>query len=741
MKKHRTSLFRVLILSLVMLVTVFFIGVAWFVSKPEAIASGLSIRSSYGPGLDAAFDDLNYATYIKRDSTFNFQFPLISGTGQRLTDSSGNYLIDNFFIPSLDRATGTPLDATTQLPTSKTTKWLKKRDAVAAHYGDKTGDYYVEDIYFRSDKELDVYLTDKSTVLPADEKMRKSQFGDFSTDNIAGAARVGFFRVDTKTTGEGESKVTKETETPLFTWIPNEKYQLTNAGNFEPIMSTGSSDGTGVFDPNNPDRTFGLEDTTKYTLVNGTYLWEVKIDNDNVETNPYRMYQDNTSKNYLIAITALGKDQVDHGVFISNSFTHKPTGTSDLKVDENYKLTTSTDKNNTDLGCTVEVYFNNRLYSAAEASYTQYVINCTNNKGSTFFNNNNDRFQILFEYNPDGLQIKNEEGTYTKSQYTIRPAGYVFYNYATNANLSSGQNYVYNGYSGIHPAEGGEFEYYSMKDGSTVVITNNETTVDPLTNEGEAYALNAVSVATNTLPIKIKKTTKTISLEGGGNETKEITAPVTPLNSQLFKVTANSTQTAYKLQSLSNKYYLAIYDGMIVLQEADPGFNFTLEVGDNGPRLKSGNSYIAFSNNKFTVSNTTANTTLQIYQGTGYGFTKTGNAESKYVCYDSSLATPGLNDLTHDVLDSKSPYSPLRYVFASDFFDQNNKVVTLNPVNGGTSYKAHIRIKIWAEGTDREAKIPLAGGIFTTHLEFLGVTKGETPTEPSTTAPTQDPTT
>lgn len=745
MKKQRTSLFRILILSLVMLVTLFIIGVAWFVTKPEAVASGLSIRSSYGPGLDAAFDDLNYATYIKRDSTFNFQFPLISGTGQRLTDSNGDYLtdtagnyIDNFFIPSLDRATGTPLDATSGLPTSGTTNWASKRQADAAHYGDTTGDYYVEDIYFRSDKQLDVYLTDKSTVLPADETKRKSQFGDFSTDNIAGAARVGFFRVDTETTGEGESKVTTETETPLFTWIPNQTYQLTNAGDFEPIMSTGSSSGTGTFNPNDPDQTFGLSDNPDYTATD-MYLWEVKWDRSTSksEKTRYQMYKDSNG-NYYAAITVSAGTYVDHGVKItSDSSTTIPTGSFSATCGKaNTNLFTHQDPTDTNTPF-IEAYFSGNDFSAgSDDRLCQLVVNFSDNSTAGDFFTTNDKFQILVQYNVNGL--KKSDGTDANCQ--IRPIGFVFYNNAQNQAIQPGQNYIYNGYAGIHPAEGGEFEYYSMVDGSTVVITNNETTVDPLTNEGEAYALNAVSVATNTLPIKIKKTTKTISLEGGGTETKEITAPVTPLNSQLFKVTANATQTAYKLQSLSNKYYLAISDGMIVLQKEDPGLNFTLEVGDKGPRLKSDNSYIAFSNDKFTVSNTTANTTLQIYQGTGYGFEKKGTIEDKYVCYDSSLSSPGLNQLTHDV-DLGSPYSPLRYVFTSDFFKSENKVVTLQPVNEGTSYKAHIRIKIWAEGTDREAKIPLAGGIFTTHLEFLGVTQGETPTEPSTTATTQKSTT
>ena len=130
MKKQRTSLFRILILSLVMLVTLFIIGVAWFATKEEATASGLSIRSSYGLGLDSSFDDQNYATQISRPLTNNFQFPLITGNGT------------TFFIPSLDRSTGKPLtySTTEATDTNPAGSWKEKRAAVATKYPLKIND-------------------------------------------------------------------------------------------------------------------------------------------------------------------------------------------------------------------------------------------------------------------------------------------------------------------------------------------------------------------------------------------------------------------------------------------------------------------------------------------------------------------------------------------------------------------------------------------------------------------------
>ena len=50
----------------------------------------------------------------------------------------------------------------------------------------------------------------------------------------------------------------------------------------------------------------------------------------------------------------------------------------------------------------------------------------------------------------------------------------------------------------------------------------------------------------------------------------------------------------------------------------------------------------------------------------------------------------------------------------------NTKIVTLEKENETDEYyTAHIVMRIWAEGTDREAKTPLADGIFEASLHFV----------------------
>lgn len=653
-KKH--LIFRNLILGLTLLVCIFVAVIAWFATSEKAVATGLTVKSYSGLGLDASFDAINYNSYIQRESTNNFKFSLITGDGT------------NFFIPSLDRTTGSPL-------TNTDGTWKSKREAVAAKYSQSSsnytpGDYYVEDIWFRSDKELSVYLTSNSSVTPLDagksssEMLRKSDYGAFSKDNIAGAARVGFFEVS----GQGES----ETETPVFTWIPNEKFQLTTSDNLTPIPSTKPETG-GDFNPNDPDSTFGLtglEDS-------GYRLWEGHTDKDQnplKEAPQERTVYVSDDGTYLAAVNVVANTQVDHAILVTKK-------DSSVGIDSSYNGAQSHDcytyfSNDDVTNAWVGAYFDgnkNINYSnpSINNSWSKLVISSDN---TTFFSSI-DRFQVLVSCS------FNSSGNVTE----LKVIGFVFYN-------SSNPNDVIGG-GGQNPT-GSIKRQYSMESGNTVVITNYTTTTTETT-----YGLNTVSASTNTVRITMKD-----AVDGDGNS---IIVPQNPLATQLYNVTKNEDGT-YTFKSLSNGKFLAIQNGKIVL--SDTASKFILEAGTTGPMLKSSDGYyISFSNNQFTVSNTSENANLQIYQGSEYSFSSNGSAESTYTYYESGNS--GLSSF------SQATAKSFGYLLSSQL--DTKPVVTLKDT--GNSYMAHIRVKIWVEGTDREAEIPLAGGIFSTHLDFQGL--------------------
>lgn len=709
MKKQRTSLFRVLILSLVMLVTLFIIGVAWFASKTEATATGLSIRSSYGPGLDSSFDGSNYGTYIHRDfnsNIANFQLPLITGNGSP----------DSFFIPRLDRATGIPVTDKGQLSVDNK-NWASKRPVTAAKYPAKNadgsyapfvpGDYYEEDIYFRSNEQLDVYLTGLSKVTPLDSNndpmQRKSDFGEFSKDNIAGAARVGFFEV-------GKDEKGKETEKSLFTWIPNDKYQLTLSEDMAPIeRQYGSTGGTGgaIFNP-----VEGQEEKWWNDLLDA--------ENPNSLSNKYLYYYDYTGKSsesyslkkmqmryidgkyvgvmdidmktidYMIGI--FGADNSSVGDFSHNDQHWTPVSTQQTIIQKDgqdiftYELFQSITFPIKPIDENIHRTWAKLLLRAESAAPSDYS-----------------HWQVKISFEGDGGYLNVEDVIYYKDKD----------NYITTPGIGSKLN----------KGESGDYPYYSLEENSTILISNK---IDDVA--GPAYALNVISTDTSTAPIEMTTITT-----GTGASAKTVFSPKNPMANMLFSVISAGEDTSgfnqYKLKSVYNNKYLGIDDdGNIVLEDVTKDyakkFKFLANKSTTGPYVWCNGYYLTFSNGSFSVSTSTEKAELQVYIGTSYAFDDEGEPEEDYKYYDS-ITAKALVSLPNPLTNTQLKANP-KFVIKLEKPDESPQ----------SSYMAHIRIRIWVEGTDREAKMPLAGGIFKTHLEFQGVLTGtEAPTNP--TSPTE----
>ena len=97
---------------------------------------------------------------------------------------------------------------------------------------------------------------------------------------------------------------------------------------------------------------------------------------------------------------------------------------------------------------------------------------------------------------------------------------------------------------------------------------------------------------------------------------------------------------------------------------------------------------------------------------TDFAFNTGGTAEAAYNYYNGSAVT---------ALSSGSYFTTIKMptVNTTDtpIFQINDAV---NPDNNdGFSYVSHFRIKIWIEGTDREAHTALAGGNISTHFDFI----------------------
>ncbi|MGN0441489.1 MAG: hypothetical protein ACI4FO_02160 [Acutalibacteraceae bacterium] len=722
MKKSRTSLFRILILSLVMLVTVFIIAIAWFSTKNQATASGLSVKAVSGLGLECSFTNTNdYSVEIARNPiTNNFRFPLITGDGK------------NFFIPALNRTTGSPL-------TDNSGAWYSKRPAQAARYsatseGYTEGDYYVEDIWFRSNKPIEVYLSSDSSIEPfelgvsAEEMLRKSQYGSFSMDNIAGAARVAFFQcidgtVDGKDCSDYEPNAPTK-EAPEFIWIPNQTYQLLMSDNMAPIPDHITGSGQATFDPNDPLKTFGIKDSngkivSGYTPATNMFLGEInyKVEGSGADkfnsSQSVQMYKvDSTSDTYYAAIDVQSTSQVDHGIFITdtkwtaetsdNGYTNIPAYDAEAsKQGHECWLTYTINGQNIWVGA----YFDSQGTVLNGSKVEKLTIEAEREK--TDFFTENTFFQLLIAYSKSRALGGDQQ---------LKVVGLVCYN-KTGATTPGDTYGKYNGAAGIGPGDKivpGYVIDFNEKDGSTVVIANRTTSVSE-----DAYGLNVVSESTNAVKLDIQS--KTVTTDSG---IETYLSPQNPLPSQLFSVSKTATG-AYRFRSLSSGKYLNIdVDNQKVIVSSTPA-DFTLSgSAETGPRIStivgSTQYYITYNNGEFGISTDSTYAGLQIYQGSGFDFTYSGLREKQYEYYkEGSPAKTILSPATKTTMG----YLP-SYDANGDCVNtlDTKPVAVLQQTSDptGQSYMAHIRVVIWAEGTDREAKIPLAGGIFKTHLVFQG---------------------
>ncbi len=625
MKVKRHTIFRNLILVFVVCITVFLAIFAWFTYRTEAEASRLSVRSG-SEGLQSSFDDVNYATKIEDNSVK--QYPLITGNGT------------NFFVPALNRSTGEPLN-------DSSGNWISKLSPVANTH------YYEKDIYFRSQEPLDVKLLNTSRVIPKDKQKNslnnKSNYGDFSRDYIAGAARLAFFEVEEDAEGN-------ETESLKYIWVPNEKYQLSDCSDYTPI-SKDVIPGDISVDKGDPVKTFGLDDTSKYSLA-PKYLWEghaLNSSGGNITEAPisHQMYYCSSDGLFYGALDVGSSMDLDHYIDITNSSTlnlSTTTITGDKASSErsltNYLFN---GKTYTYIG----VYDNDLYgitYNGKYAQWKKLTVDANPNK-SDFFGVI-DHFQVLLTYNASTKAVKIKE--------------FLFYS-STNPSLVGGT------------VSGSSSESFSIVDGDQIVITANTGT--------QHVALSAESNGT-------------ISSDTVSIDSNKIMDPAPELTFTAEKV---SGSYKYYLKSLPSGKYLSYASNGALTLTTGKQTAFTL-TGDGYPILSSGSLYLNCNSSGVFSMQGSPSSTLGIYEGNTYSLNENGTPEPAYQYYDA--ASNSLKAIPNPVFTGNLENTVLTRLTKARESDEY--------------YKSHIRVRIWAEGTDREAKTPLANGVFNNLLEYYG---------------------
>lgn len=641
MKSAGKTFFKNLILALTLVIIVLLFCIAWFSSRQEASASGLTVKSGSASGLESSltgFDGTDWSFEHTKD--VNLAFPLITGNGEA----------DKFFLPVLNLSTGTPAYEGSD-PDSK---WNSKRQVYSTKNpsGDGGADYIEQDIYFRSEQPLSVYLRSDSTVssqnieaFKNDEVFgNKSPFGSFPTDFIAAAARVSFSEVVT----ENDT----DTESLKYVWAPNDTYELLGDGSFTELEPESSGTGEG-FNPPSTDGWGLTGEDSEYYLWAGYHYKSGANSGSTYFTEAIQLKKGNNNRYYGVVDIVGDISSVDYMVYVGDYQSETPTDSFRAQKDNEY--------NTTDGEFTV--------YASVEGNFTAdnrdwarlYIT--TNNQNETFCQKYN-KFQVRLYYEP----VEN-------GQPKMGVDGLIFYDNMDPTVVGGDVELAGIGMSYIYPIE----------DGDNIIISAYENQL-ALTPDVSRYT-------------------------GGYSMSDGKIASYQP--ESVFTVETITNSDTFYLKSLTDedKYlYINLNSGQIAdftLSESNKT-GFRIAKSSNGPALmfwgEDGDSYYLDYSNNLGFFQSASMYSLKIYKGSSYNILTYGTSESSYQYYDTN----------------NSSLTTLSNVMLTDNLD-NVPIVTLAKRNDTDRYyTAHIRVRIWAEGTDREAKTPLAGGTFNTELVFEG---------------------
>lgn len=320
----------------------------------------------------------------------------------------------------------------------------------------------------------------------------------------------------------------------------------------------------------------------------------------------------------------------------------------------------------------------NQFFYVTDTNFNIGNMNCTNGMyGNAEYISNGDHMTVKFGYNP-------QTGILTILSYD-------------NGN---GQSFDLGG--GGSPITQ-EVKYYEIDNDTNLSLVNagNAKAVSSNNNTVKPVSFKAPGT-TNVLPASITQNEIFTAKKGGGDKSK----------------------ATYQFVNMANNRYLTI-TGSGVSYTPNSGTDFYLKYveGISGPVLQTANNmclvyqkggFVLVSADKVTESNF-----VTIYTGSSYEFLTGSSTESHTFYKSGNTALSPLDSTTVPPLFSTKSTETSATVIGKVSSTKSIPVATLAKEKETDRYfTAHIIIRIWAEGTDRDALTPLAGGMFETMLHF-----------------------
>ena len=724
-RSNHKLMVKYIALSVVIFVILILCVLAWFSSKQEANASGLTIKATADNGLQVAIterkpdpnDGNKYKevwTPYKYQQVYDSKFtsseplPLISGNGLRFFEPNfvkvAEDYTDKFDIDQFE-SDGNKVD------------WVDVTGNTNIVTGNKSK--YIEyKLKFRNDKVSNVFLTGDSKVTPDSSEAYKpdtykvnTNSSEFSRNFISATARIAFLNKVT----EGDT----EKLNVHNLWIPNDDIELTHADKVESTVTT--------YEKQNPQGTVkkvvgsssgipsGGKETQYYVWWNGEDIFEQDQQENMVHyyenMKNYRTRLMETNEYYyceMKAPTTVSDAQGNRVFFITDGD----------KIDIEYKNPDYSIKNKFDVkGNSVS-----RVYDGVTVEFK------SDDHNIAFQNNGNNAYDYIV--NCEKVYISPHTGTVT-------------YYLIIDKKTHEVKDVVIGSISG---GSGPSYSVEINKDKNIYVPQNNDFLLISANNGSDNYGLSSTSDGT--------VSTNNIGTNLSGADIPNWTV-----------AGVNDDAGSFKLLNSNNKYLSISSDASGLVLTADSG-----DVGTD---------FYAVTKYEETVNGTATTTNLNgvilyslkynrflIFNGTSFQLSDTYVTQYEHSIYKQkkeSSITPASWGIRTPLTDPKTeketqfyyrtvnpdnvPNTKKQQLASTEYIlseylknendaipsqydpDENttkhpNFIVSIDTSDGqGFFVSKEITVRIWGEGYDREAQTPLQGGKMQVDLHFFAVEK------------------
>lgn len=735
-RKTGSLITKNLIILIVLVVVCILLIWAWFTSRQDADASGINIKSS-ADGVQVSWDKENWYNDLTALNESDI-VEGITGMAKNISGKNGvpeplNLITGNglkFFEPLLNRKTGEVL-------VDSNGAW----QGIDIASSNSQGKYIDIDLYFRSTSGKDVYLAGDSFVSPKDTTQRFSEYGPFSKDYIAAASRVAFLNSD---------KIKCS-----FIWAPNADIELveTDAG-YTKYTTTDESGNYSV--PENSSCVLASPDFG-VALSSGQNL--KKTINFTSDTRNSILPVSVTMKEQFIAEKTEGEAPGTEDPPSSEGLIGTAVGNSARVEIENATSKNAITENNngtlTSLASGGKYYYIGSygkayvpFYVEKTGYYSLDVITASNTDAkklrtlictSTSTNN-----AVLNKIITSPKTENQYWETVSVSDSILLQAGTQYY-VAAETSWDTGYNISVDAFDitlkggvltsvmwegSLDLANWGGYLRFSAEDMANINVGDIiRLTVADATSGAQVTIQDANWGNINDFgyPMVDTKPTADFVITESVLNTVKNGIIVKGTNAKLVKIelitstgsTFDTPTETYKFKNKNTNTYLNITNGTVTLSETGSDFTLCHFPEFDGPVLKSGDYYLVIQNGEIAAvkkSDLNFGESVTVYTGGSY-YLNTGlpNDSQSYSYYDSeksSMVTLGASSTPK--LFSSMPTDPETELIG------NTKIVSLiKESDADEYYTAHVVMRIWVEGTDRDAKTPLADGIFDASLHFV----------------------